>query len=226
MGGLLVDLVPESVSVIETFGDRLDGDLYPGEEACIAGSVAKRRHEFTTVRICARTALARLGVPPGPILPGLRGAPGWPAGVVGSMTHCDGYRAAAVAHRHDVLSIGVDAEPDRALPAGVLEVIALPDEAVMVSRLSRSALGLPWDRLLFSAKEAVYKAWFPLTATWLDFSEARIEFEPQERTFHASLLVPGPMVAGRRLPGFYGRWLCRDGFVLTAIVLRASAGPD
>lgn len=76
----------------------------------------RRQREFATARSCARTALARLGVPPVPVLASPRGAPRWPAGVVGSITHCDGYRAAAVAYTRDVVSLGIDAEPDEPLP--------------------------------------------------------------------------------------------------------------
>jgi 4'-phosphopantetheinyl transferase EntD len=75
-----------------------------------------------------------------------------------------------------------------------------------------------WDRLLFSAKESVYKAWFPLTRRWLNFTEAAVTPHP-DGTFTARLLVPGPVVDGHPVDGFDGRWLTRDGLVLTAIVL-------
>jgi 4'-phosphopantetheinyl transferase EntD len=67
----------------------------------------------------------------------------------------------------------------------------------------------------------VYKAWFPLTGRWLDFTEARIGVQPEAGTFTACLLVPGPTVGGRTLTGFAGRWLARDGLVLTAIAVPA-----
>ena len=66
------------------------------EEPLIARSVAKRRNEFITVRYCARIALGELGFPPVPILKGDKGEPCWPDGVVGSLTHCAGYRGAVV----------------------------------------------------------------------------------------------------------------------------------
>ena len=94
---VLAALPPAGIAAVEAFDDDIPARLFPEEEALVARSVDKRRREFTTARRCAREALARLGVPPAPILPGERGAPRWPAGVVGSMTHCAGYRAAAVA---------------------------------------------------------------------------------------------------------------------------------
>lgn len=78
------------------------------------------------------------------------------------MTHCDGYRAAAVARRETIASIGIDAEPHAALPDGVEKLTALPEERMALTRLAVTHPHIHWDRLLFSAKESVYKAWFPL----------------------------------------------------------------
>jgi 4'-phosphopantetheinyl transferase EntD len=80
-----------------------------------------------------------------------------------------------------------------------------------------------WDRLLFSAKESVYKAWYPLTGRPLDFDEALIEVDPAAGSFSARLLVPGPVVAGTRLAGFDGAWLAREGLVVTAIAVTSDA---
>jgi 4'-phosphopantetheinyl transferase EntD len=222
-------ILPPEVAVAESVGDPVEAELFGEEEAALGRSVAKRRLEFGSVRLCARAALARIGVPPAPLLPGERGAPGWPDGVVGSMTHCAGYRAAAVARDHAVLTVGIDAEPHAPLPPGVLDAVSVPAER---ARLRAAALDRPdvcWDRLLFSAKEAVYKAWFPLTRRWLDFDEADIALDAAAGTFTARLLVPGPRVAGRDLTGFAGRWLVEDGLLVTATAVPADAcrrGPD
>jgi 4'-phosphopantetheinyl transferase EntD len=226
---MLAEILPPPVAVAEAFGDVLDIALFPEEEAVLASAMAKRRREFTTARACARTALGQLGLPTVPIVPGQRGAPQWPPGVVGSITHCAGYVASAVAHSRDLLTLGLDAEPDDALPAGVLDAIATPDERTALSRLGPGAAtpGQPhWDRLLFSAKESVYKAWFPLTRRWLGFDEAVITMNPADGTFAAQLLVPGYLPDGTPLTGFAGRWLARAGLLLTTIALsRAQAQP-
>jgi 4'-phosphopantetheinyl transferase EntD len=216
---MLADMLPPEVAAVEAFGDMLDIVLFPEEEAVLVRAVDKRRREFTTARACARAALATLGLPPAPIVPGLRGAPQWPPGVVGSMTHCAGYRAAAVARDQDVLTLGLDAEPDDRLPEGVLNAIATADERARLCALASAAPEPSWDRLLFSAKESVYKAWFPLTRRWLGFEEAAITINPSDGTFTARLLVPGPVLDGRQLTGFTGRWLARHGLVLTAITV-------
>jgi len=213
-------LLPAGVAAVEAHDDPPDEVLFPAEQAAVERAVAGRRAEFSTVRICARAALGQLGLPATPIVPGRRGAPCWPAGVVGSMTHCAGYRAAAVAFGRDVASLGIDAEPNAALPPGVLSLVARPEERAWLAEQAVAWPGVHWDRLLFSAKEAVYKAWFPLTGRWLDFHEASVAIDPFGRSFTAGLLVPGPVVAGRALTEFAGRFLVADGLVLTAIALR------
>jgi 4'-phosphopantetheinyl transferase EntD len=220
---MIEDLLPAAVSAAEMFTDPPDVRLFPEEEALLARAVEKRRREFATARACARIALARFGVPPGPILPGERGAPGWPPGIVGSITHCAGYRAAAVAAASDVATIGVDAEPDGVLPEGVLKAVSLPDERARLDDLASAAPGTNWDRLLFCAKEATYKAWFPLARRWLGFEDADITIDPCAGTFQVRLLVAAPTVGDQPLAGFTGRWLARDGLIVAAITMPAPA---
>jgi 4'-phosphopantetheinyl transferase EntD len=211
-------ILPTGVACAEAFSDPPHTVLFPAEEALVARAVDKRRREFATGRDCARSALAALGVAPAPILAGDRGAPLWPPGFVGSITHCSGYRAAAVAAACDARAIGVDAEPDDALPDGVLSTVALPGERARLRDLALAAPGVSWDRLLFCAKEATYKAWFPLTGRWLGFEDADITINPADGTFDARLLVEAPADIGFALTGFSGRWLAASGLILTAIV--------
>lgn len=214
-------ILPAEAACAEAFCDRGDVALFPEEEALVNGAVDKRRREFGTGRSCARQALAALGMPSVAIPRGERGSPRWPPGIVGSITHCAGYRAAAVARTRDVLTIGLDAEPDDALPAGVLRIVALPGERARLRDLTAAAPDTSWDRLLFSAKEATYKAWFPLARRWLGFEDADITINAADGTFQVRLLVEGPVIAGSPLAGFGGRWLAQDGLILTAITAPA-----
>lgn len=192
----------------------------PEEEPLIAKSVAKRRNEFVTVRHCARVALGELGFPPVPILKGDKGQPCWPDGVVGSLTHTQGYRGAAVARTTAVRSIGIDAEPHGVLPDGVLDAISLPIERHELATLPGA---LHWDRILFCAKEATYKAWFPLTERWLGFEDAHITFgvDPSglSGTFVSQILIDPAARSGPPLTELAGRWSVGGGLALTAIVL-------
>jgi 4'-phosphopantetheinyl transferase EntD len=216
---VIEEILPFKVASAEMFDDSAEVTLFPGEEASIAQAVDKRRYEFSTARVCARRALAELGLPAVPILPGAGGAPRWPDGVVGSMTHCHGYRAAAVAYATDLRTIGIDAEPHDALPEGVLDAVALPQEQERLASLRASSPGTHWDRLLFSAKESTYKAWFPLAARWLGFEDADMTFDPLGNSFTVRLLVPGPEVDGVELTAVTGHWVVRDGLVITAIAM-------
>lgn len=217
---MLERILPASVTVVATDED-LDVALYPEEEAVVGRAVEKRRREFTTARACAREALARLGEPPRAILSGPHGEPLWPVGIVGSITHCDGYRACAMARVGELTTVGVDAEPNEPLPEGLLGDIALPEERELLRDLSRQVPGTHWDRLLFSIKESIYKAWYPLAERWLGFEDAVVSVDPLHGSFSAYLLVPGPSVHGRELRGFSGRWLAADGLVMAAIALPA-----
>ncbi|MET9735772.1 4'-phosphopantetheinyl transferase superfamily protein [Streptomyces sp. NPDC006458] len=220
---MIDELLPDSVVAVETYGDD-EASLYPEEQAVVARAVDKRRREFAAVRACARRAMEKLGVPPAPVLPGERGAPQWPRGLIGSMTHCHGYRAAALARAADLASLGIDAEPHAPLPLGTLPCVALPAERERLTPLAAHRPEVHWDRLLYSAKESVYKAWFPLTGRWLDFDEADIEISAGPGTawhgaFHAELLVPGPVLGGRRVRCFEGRWTVGRGLIGTAVTI-------
>ncbi|TDT97675.1 4'-phosphopantetheinyl transferase EntD [Streptomyces sp. 846.5] len=212
-------LLPPAVQVSSVFGDLPGPPLFPQEAALIADSVESRRNEFATGRRLARQSLSRLGIADVPLLSGARGEPLWPDGVLGAITHCDGYRAAAVVRRSDLFSVGMDAERARPLPEGVFEAVSLPEERAAVAKLRHVAPEVPWEVLLFSAKESVYKTWFPLTGKFLEFEKARVLFDPERRTFTARLLVPGPHWGDSTLDGFNGRWAVREGFALTAIAV-------
>jgi 4'-phosphopantetheinyl transferase EntD len=213
-------LLPPEARAVESFGELPGAELLPEEEALVERAVPKRVAEVTTVRTCARRALADLGLPPVPILSGESREPLWPDGVVGSLTHCPGYRAAVVARRADLASVGIDAEPHDRLPDGVLDHVSSPDER---EHLAALPAGTHWDRLLFSAKESVYKAWFPLARRWLGFEDARLTFDPAAGTFTAELLVGDlPSVAGREISGFTGRYAVEGGYVVTAIAVPAT----
>jgi 4'-phosphopantetheinyl transferase EntD len=207
------------VACAESFVDPPEAVLFPEEEAVIARAVPKRRQEFTTARHCARTALAALGAPAAPILPGAMGAPTWPAGYVGTMTHCAGYRAAAIARTDRVASLGLDAEPHQPLPSGVLPLVTLPEEREWLTDCARRRPDVHWDRLLFCTKEAVYKGWFPLANRWLGFQDARVTIDP-DGTFEARLLVDGPTLLGAGpVQTIAGRWLVSDGLIVTATLV-------
>jgi 4'-phosphopantetheinyl transferase EntD len=222
MSGLMKAVLPEVAGLVssELYHDPPELSPLPAEEPLIARSVAKRRNEFVTVRHCARVAMGRLGIPEAPILKGEKGEPRWPEGVVGSLTHCEGYRGAVVGRSAAVRSVGIDAEPHGVLPDGVLDAISLPVERHEIAALPD---GLHWDRILFCAKEATYKAWFPLTERWLGFEDAHITFDVDDAgttgSFVSRILIDPAALSGLPLTELAGRWSVAEGLALTAIVL-------
>ncbi|WP_435058745.1 4'-phosphopantetheinyl transferase family protein [Streptomyces sp. bgisy060] len=222
---MIEELLPVPHAVAEAFGDPPGPvPLFAEEERYVAGAVPGRRREFATTRACARAALARLGEAPGPIPRGPRGAPVWPASTVGSMTHCSGYRAAVVARCDAVLTVGLDAEPNLPLSSGrTLEMFTSRQERLHLAELSSSDPGVCWDRLLFSAKESVYKAWHPLSGRWLGFEDVSVTVDVTSQSFTAGLTQPGSLANGLWVTGFRGVWTVRRGLVLTAVSVPAAS---
>ncbi|MET7754440.1 4'-phosphopantetheinyl transferase superfamily protein [Streptomyces sp. NPDC005389] len=201
--GPLAGLLPPWAAGAEALGPGPLPWLYAEEDEQLAeGVVDARWTEFATARMCARRALLGLGAVPGPLLRGSRGEPLWPAGVVGSITHRAGYRAAVVGPADATVALGIDAEPAVALRPGVLRRIVLPAEHARLAALP-SVPGLPWETLLFCAKEAAYKAWYPLARVPLGFHSAEVRFHP-ERSAVTVRPVAVPPVPGRANSRPYG----------------------
>jgi 4'-phosphopantetheinyl transferase EntD len=223
--GLIGDILPPAVAVAESIGREPEAGprLFPAEEAVVRTAGPKRQAEFTAGRRCARAALARLGLPATPVLAGRAGQPLWPAGVTGSITHCAGYRACAVALAMDVAAIGIDAEPDAGLPPGLIESLATSAERAWIARQAAAEPAVCWDRLLFSAKEAVAKLWYPLTGQWLGFGQAVI-FPSAADSFGVHLTGPGLASGDRSATCMTGRWLARYGLIVTAVTWTPARG--
>jgi 4'-phosphopantetheinyl transferase EntD len=222
--GMIEELLPHGAVAVETFEDVPGEQSFPGEESLVAKSVESRRREFITARRCARDALAKLGHAPAPIRAGPKREPLWPAGVVGSITHTTGFRAAAVAAQNVLASIGIDTERNDRLPDGVEETITVPKEPEMLAALSRAFPAIHWGRLLFSAKESVYKAWYPLTGRWLGFEDARLTIDPMG-TFAAKLLVDGTRTDGEPpLVEMRGRFIVAHGLIATVATVPSNPG--
>ncbi|MEV4202730.1 4'-phosphopantetheinyl transferase family protein [Micromonospora globbae] len=213
------DLLPPEVAVAVATPDDWTGRLLAEELACLSErAVESRRRDFTAGRVCARRAMTALGLPEEAVPSRADRAPVWPAGVVGTITHTRGYCAAAAARATDVRAVGMDAEQHKELNPGVRRMICLPEEDDHLARLPG---GVSWPAVLFSAKETVYKVWHPVVGTWLDFTDARLEIDPDEGSFTARIAparvdaapVPRPPRTVR------GRFTVSDGLVRTAAVL-------
>ncbi len=215
--GNLNTLLPPNVAVQTCRASDLSRVLVMAEEeSAIATAVDSRRREFSIGRACARAALSKLGFPPCAIPVGPHREPVWPPGVVGSITHTAEFYAAAVAQHENYAALGIDAEADDELPSGVLELVSVDEERYW---LANAPGNLNWDRLLFSAKESIFKAWFPLTREWLGFEDAVVTIMPHKGTFCARVLhtlVP----VDHHARELRGRFVIANGLILTAVFVK------
>jgi 4'-phosphopantetheinyl transferase EntD len=215
-------ILPSGVVAVELEApDRSPDELYAEERELIADAVESRRREFTDGRACARRALSMIGLPPVAILAGGDGAPVWPQGVVGSITHKRHYRAAAVARSSDLLGLGIDAELNEPLPDGVLGSIADSDELRDVERLHARCDQIAWDRLLFSAKEAVVKAVQPLGLGRADLRASTVRLHAASNLFEATPAFSPTATGHSTIPTVTGRWLTRADLLLVVAAIRA-----
>ncbi|MFN7874035.1 MAG: 4'-phosphopantetheinyl transferase [Pirellula sp.] len=178
----------------------------------VSKAVPKRVDEFRAGRHCARHALRKLGIEEFDLLKGPNREPIWPAGVVGSISHSDKYAAAAVASSQVYRSIGIDIERAKPLAMGLIKTIGSPDEIRMVDSLAGDR---PWDTLLFSAKEAFYKAWFPVTRTVLEFHDVRVDIKPAEERFVVQLMNHEQY----RTMEITGRFLVTEDMIWTSAIM-------
>lgn len=144
----------------------------------IARAVRKRQSEYFFGRLCARSALTALGLAHVHIGTGTGRAPSWPAGVVGSITHCNKIAAAIVAWDTQFRGIGIDIEEVNGEPAVIDALLATAVSAVEMDRLA-DGLAL-FGRclpvvLVFSAKESFFKALYGTVRRYFDFAALELE---------------------------------------------------
>ena len=202
-------LLPDRVATAESRADLLGAVLFPAEERALGGAAPRRRAEFATARACARSALGQLGIAADAIPIGAHGEPVWPGGVIGSITHCDGYRAAAVARTSEFRSLGIDAELNAPLPKRVLARIGSASELARAGEAAPEACA---GRLVFSAKEAAFKAWQPLDAGALGLRAIEIRVEAARGEVRALRNV----AAGVQPRELRGRWGLANGVICVA----------
>lgn len=185
----------------------------PGNEAeYVANAVAKRRQEFAAGRSAAREALSQLGYTDISIPQGEKREPVWPESITGSISHCDGFCAACVCRQDTFSSIGFDVEAATPLDSKLEHLICTKTEiGRLPARASRSAL---YTKLIFSAKESVYKCYYPINRCYLDFLDAEINFDFEENTFEATIIRP-PEKSLTNIRHIDGTFVIDDRFIFT-----------
>jgi 4'-phosphopantetheinyl transferase EntD len=209
-------LVPADVVLVCADLTRGPSPLLAAEAACVANAVPRRQREFAAGRDAARLALAQLGITGFALLPDAERVPRWPAGFVGSIAHCEGRCAAGVARAERVAGIGLDVEPATPLDDELHAIVASSHE------LKARVAGVDLGKLLFCAKEAFYKCYFPFARRSLEFRDVAIELGAAPAgglpgTFRAALVAPGaPSLAdGER--ALEGSYLSEGAFLFAAV---------
>ena len=180
--------------------------LLTEELGATSGMVEKRLAEFTHGRYCARSAMQLLNMDAAPIPKGPNREPVWPAGIIGSITHTEGAAAAVVAKSTDVVALGLDMELNAPLTPDLITMICLPEENPDQDGTRA--------KLLFSAKESIYKCLYPLLKEYVDFLEMEVVLDEAAKTFaarpRATRLDP------RLITRLQGRYIYQAEFVISA----------
>jgi 4'-phosphopantetheinyl transferase EntD len=206
---LLPRILDLRVAVVEHFGPPLTHGAPELDAGLLGEAVASRRYEFATGRYCAREACKQLGRPCDLIgvLPGR--APDWPKGLIGSITHCRGYIAAVACLSQHADFLGIDAEPLEPLPPELTDQVAFGREKDWLESADGSA---ERGRLLFSIKESVFKAWWPVYGSWLDFADVTVEITAEHSSFQAFVC------GSARTTRLQGRFVVDHGLIATAVL--------
>jgi len=215
--GLLAEIAGAHCLTLELPADIKVAEIWPEESHLVESAVEARRREFATCRYLARLGLTLLGLPEQPITSDWRGAPNWPDGVVGTITHTSGFRAVALALSSNFEAIGIDAEPNLPLPARVHRLVMSSTEKESLEAAMAADPAVAWERVLFSAKESIYKVWHVLVGTWLDFLDVQVDINPAKRTFSFRLVKDEQALLlgeGRTLSG---RFAVSPSFVVTIV---------
>jgi 4'-phosphopantetheinyl transferase EntD len=167
--------------------------LMPEEAAAFAASVVTVRRASGAARIVARQLLAKLGMTGCALPKGQGGAPIWPSAIVGSMSHDSRIAIAAIAQRSNFGGLGIDIEPAEALPPELLDLVATPQERAAIAEDPYQG------RLLFAAKEAVYKAVYPLDRVFLDHHDVRVSLSQRRAVVRNGRTVQLMFSAGEHL---------------------------
>lgn len=217
---VIASLFPAEVGTCAGPIDSFSGILYPEEEAVISRAIAKRRAEFIAGRVCARRALAQMGLPQIAIPAMEDRTPMWPKGFTGSISHSDRYCGAAVARTHEKSGIGLDIELFSRVDIDLLPMICTVDELQFISRTG-SAERQRVGAVIFSAKECFYKCQYQLTHAWLGFHDVGVRVEAESSLFRITVVsTAAPLAQGTN---FVGKYMCTQDSVFTGMTLCRAA---
>ncbi|MCZ6834525.1 MAG: 4'-phosphopantetheinyl transferase superfamily protein, partial [Planctomycetota bacterium] len=151
-------------------------DLSDDERRAVEKAVPKRQREFATGRTLVRSILGDMDVHEFSLINDADRVPIWPDGYLGSISHCEDACFVAIGRTDEgLMGLGIDVEPDEPLEAELWETLGTPEELNFIKSQAEFDPGRLM-RLLYSAKEAVYKCFYPTIRQPLEFSEVVLNF--------------------------------------------------
>ena len=195
-----------------------EASLFSAEWDAVTKGRAARRADFAAGRASAREALGALGAPMIAMPVGQGGAPVWPDGFVGSITHTDAFCATVAARAHHAISLGLDAESAEPLAPGLEGRVCGPGD-YPPSKSRVTCADVAWPKLVFSIKEAFYKCQYPLTRRFLDFRAATVSFAPAQTSHGGRFKVSSGRQPGETAPWprCSGSWRIFDGLIIAGV---------
>ena len=210
-------LFPPGVIAFETRIGGTPEDLFPIEREHVVRAVDTRVAEFAAGRMCARAAMAVLGLESTPIPAGKDRAPIWPEGVVGSITHTDDYCVAVVGEAKQFAALGIDAESAGRLKPELWHLTLHTEERKVLLGMNGVAAQAQ-ATVLFSAKEAFYKCQYARTRSWVGFEDVIVRIK--DDTFEVTVVEqtrPVFQVQKR----WTGRYFADEALILAGVALGA-----
>lgn len=188
---------------------------FPEESLPLARATPARIAEFATGRLLVGSLLRSLGAPDAPVLVGPDRAPIWPAGFTACIAHADDLCIGAAARGRDARGIGLDLEPATPLDLQIAATVCTDADRSASAPFWKSDADL-LSLSVFVAKEAVFKALFPITGARLEFADVVAQTDPLLERFRATVNhgdVPADLRALR------GRFRLTNGWAVAAIAL-------
>jgi 4'-phosphopantetheinyl transferase EntD len=213
---MLASLFPRGIEYVEGSIESLQDSIAPAEELCTRSFVTKRRREFIAGRVCARRALARLGIENHALLPGPDRCPRWPPEVVGCISHSSEYCAVAAARSDQFRSIGLDIEARDALGSDLWQTVFNAPELRWLEGRAE-AERVTWATVMFSAKECAYKCQYPAFGEAWGFREVAVTLQ-----YGGRFTAKAPDQSCLAEVPLGGRYRICDRSVATALCLRAA----
>ena len=199
---IIACLFPDQVITEEANPVFSEGTLYPQEEAFICNAVPKRKQEFIAGRLCARRALAQVAIRNFPILMATDRSPIWPPGIIGSISHTEGYCGVALARKTEIESVGFDAECVGRLERDYWKAICTKQELSWIHSLPLD-VQQEYIALIFSAKECFYKCQYTTSKRWVNFHDITMSVNPNIGEFEARYMADTDL--------FFAKGTCHKG---------------